>query len=170
MEFTAGVSGRVSSNGKQFNFLLHEFEITHDLLDEDEVDNEVEAEEPPKKRMRFSRAHPVHRGVRIYLQQRDSETPTEQVLQFMKHVDMFFSKDLTDVDRRLICPTCLSDGNQSTSEEGFYNMDQQLVPEDDLNAALCSTMGHILPQSFTTICIPENNMGLGTSHGKEIFI
>ena len=83
-------------------------------------------------------AHPVHRGIRIYLQQKGD------VFEVMKKVHESFSPCLKDALPRLICPTCLSKVKRN---EGSYDMDSHLALVSDLQTAACSTSQHKLPKS-----------------------
>ena len=111
-------------------------------------------------------AYPVHKGVRIYLWQRDSKIPTEQVFKFLKQVDKNFSEHLKEVERRLICPiclcpgsqwrqicpSCLCAGSQTTSDEGFFYIDARFDLADNIRAATCSA-GHMLPTRLYNLFI-----------------
>ena len=72
MDITAGVTGQVMIPGteeEELDFLLHEYEITVNPLEEDE--GKTFDEQPRENHC----AYPVHKGVRIYLWQRDSKIP-----------------------------------------------------------------------------------------------
>ena len=145
MAITAGVSGRVKYSSQdeeqELNFLLHEFESTVDPLG--------------GKKSRC--AHPVHKGIRIHLQQKEGNTPTKKVLQFMKRVDENISNLLidVDVDVRLVCPTCLSTNQTTSNDEGCFNMGSQLQLDDPLTVK-CSTSKHTLPDRFRQVFIPDD--------------
>ena len=139
MEITAGVSGSVTTYSsqeeeQQLYFLLHEFETRVDPLH--------------KKGGISHHAHPVHKGIRIYLQQKERNAVTETVLQFMGQIHKDFASVLTDVYVRLVCPTCLEE--ETTIDEGYLEVGDEL----DLRSVKCSTSKHDLPEYFKEIFIP----------------
>ena len=137
MAITAGVSGTVrkysSHEEGQLDFLLHEFETRVDQL----------------HKGTSQRAHPVHKGIRIYLQQKERNTLTK-VLQFMEQIHEDFSKLLTSCEAHvsLVCPICLAESaHQTTNDEGYFEMGAKL----DLKTVKCSTSKHELTKSLSGI-------------------
>ena len=152
---TAGMFGvlRQSTEKKVIHFLIHEYEKVHDQL----------AREGKKEKL----AHPVHRGIRIFLQQEDGSSPLKNFLrrlqcnseadfqklyEIMKEFHVDFSADMEPKDAspkptvtlpRLICPTCLQSGNEC---EGFFRLNSHLAIESDF--PMCSTSHHDLPKGI----------------------
>ena len=154
MDITAGVQGQLIAPGQEekcINFLLHEFKISVDPLES------------------LSHcAHPVHKGVRMYVWQNDSAIPTTQVFQLLKQVDQTFSKHFREVDRRLICPSCLQDDCKITSSEGYFNIDEHLLLVD----TTCSRgSAHQLPCDFLqlpNICKMNGGRHNYQKHPKQL--
>ena len=127
MEITAGVFGTIKREKEEtMNFLLHEYEIRNDnLLEKVEL------------------AHPVHRGIRIYLQLRGHPLPYGKILAAMKEVHE--SLLTSNIQPRLICPGCLG---QEDGQEGFYNMSPQLSLDGDPRTMRCFKAGHQFPSEL----------------------
>ena len=152
LEITAGVFGAFGlSKEKDTIFLVHEYEIVDDdLLELKEL------------------AHPVHRGIRTYLQHKapfQATLPyTGKLIEVMKKVHECFLMD-TLPSPRLICPTCLS---QVERKEGFYDMDSHLALVSDLQIAACSTNQHELPRSVRgAFSGAFSRAGWGVQNGTE---
>ena len=129
-KITAGVFGVWGlSEERDIIFLLHEYETVDDNM----------------QKLK-SLAHPVHRGIRIFLQQMGSDRVTSKVSDAMKSIHENFADTLGSTLPKLICPTCLYQGKR----EGFYLMDQNLVI-GDIHTATCSTTGHDLPKNMKEV-------------------